>query len=661
MAIDLRQFHQTFFDESLEGLSEMESELLKIEAGMAGERAGDTFEADHEALNTIFRVAHSIKGGAATFGFSAVADFAHAAETVLDELREGRVAKNRQVLTALLRSVDCLRSLLAAARDGAALDMGELESVRQALEAAHAGKDAKDRRTKKKATEWSIGREFSGLGWRISFRPHADLFLTGNDPLRILRELARLGNMKVIVDTSGLPQWETLDPGACYLSWAIELEGNATRETISEVFAWVEGDCDLQVAPLNHAEVANPTAGELSAAFPAQHSIRVSLPKIDALVDQVGELVITQTMLGRFEQEFDVRDLEKLRLGLVQLERNVRDLQESVMRIRMLPIGFAFNRLPRIVRDLSHQLDKKVHLRITGEQTELDKTVIERISDPLMHLVRNCLDHGIESPAERRVAGKNETATLRVDAYQRGGNVFVEIEDDGRGLQRDRIMAKAIERALVPFGARLTNEQIDELIFLPGFSTAETVSDISGRGVGLDVVRSNLNLLGGSVEVSSQPGAGARFTLRLPLTLAMMEGLIVKVGDQSYIIPLLSVLESLSIPTQQVGRPAGGGEVFPYQGGYLPLVRLHELFGLTPLSVDVGQGIVVVVDVGGKLCGIFVDQLLGQQQVVVKSLETHYRKVDGIATATILGDGEVVLVLDLASLIRSAHARSQAA
>jgi len=332
------------------------------------------------------------------------------------------------------------------------------------------------------------------------------------------------------------------------------------------------------------------------------------------------------------------------------------------MRIRMLPVGFALNRLPRIVRDLGKHFGKKVELKIFGEQTELDKTVIERLADPLMHLVRNCMDHGIETPDERRAAGKSELSVLRIEAYQKGGNVFIEIEDDGRGLRRDRILAKAIERGLIPADASPTPEQIDQFIFMPGFSTAQEVTGVSGRGVGLDVVRNNLRALGGSVEVESRGGKGTRFTLRLPLTLAIIDGLIVKTGRQSHILPLLSVVESLHVKRDRVSRPAGGSEIMTYQGeACLPLFRLGDLFGIRDAENDIENGIVVVVESEGRRAGIFIDQLLGQQQVVVKSLETHYRKVDGVATATILGDGEVVLVLDIGSLIRMGGEKQQVA
>lgn len=683
MAIDMSQFHQTFFEESLEGLSDMEAQLLGIEAGMAD---GDSahFEADKESLNTIFRAVHSIKGGSSTFGFHQVAEFSHVLETLLDDLREGRCEKSRQLVTVLLRATDTLNSLLQAAQSGTTADVATVDAMRQELEKLQTGGSAGAAVSSKPATADTAS------GWKIDFSPNADLFTTGNDPLRILRALSDLGPLQVKTITKGLPEWSKFNAEKSYLSWKMTLDAAVTEQQIRDIFMWVIDDCKLKLSPVKarkkkqasktqqpasqaatskaaskgEAPVLERRQGDRRQGDSAQatsQSIRVSIPKIDEMVDLVGELVITQTMLNRFNGELTESDLPKLFESLSQLERNTRELQESVMRIRMLPISFAFNRLPRAVRDLSQQLGKDVDLRILGEQTELDKTVIERITDPLMHLVRNCLDHGIESPEVRQKKGKPDLATVRVEAYQKAGNVIIEIEDDGAGINRDKVLKKAIDKGLVDSRTEMTSEEIDELIFLPGFSTADKVTGVSGRGVGMDVVRSNIRALGGSAEVSSVSGEGTLFTLRLPLTLAIMDGLSVAVSEQTYILPLLSVAESVVLEAGQVSRPAGGSELFSYQGDYLPLLRLHELFGIPPRFTEVTEGIVVVVDVDGKQAGIFVDELVGQQQVVVKSLETHYKKVDGIATATILGDGEVALILDISTLALLAHRRNQEA
>jgi len=659
MAIDMRQFRQTFFEESLEGLTEMETELLQIES----QAADGVLSADREALNTIFRAAHSIKGSAATFGLTAISDFSHVMETLLDDLRDARVELSARLVSTLLQSVDILRGLLIATRDGSPVDVSRVASVRESLEALHAtapNSAPADRRQQDRPAA-PVPNAMSERGWHIEFRPHLNLFLSGNDPIRIFRDLATHGTVRAKPDLKALPAWNDLDPGNCYLSWVVDLEGPIALDVVKEAFSWVEGECDLKIEPLASKAAAGVRDEDVASAG-AQQSIRVNLQKVDALVDLVGELVITQTMLNRYQEGIELDDVSKLQSALAQLERNTRDIQESVMRIRMLPVGFALNRLPRIVRDLSKHFGKKVELKISGEQTELDKTVIERLADPLMHLVRNCMDHGIETPDERREAGKSEVSVLRIDAYQKGGNVFIEIEDDGRGLRRDRILAKAIERGIMSPESTPTPEQIDQLIFMPGFSTANEVTGVSGRGVGLDVVRNNLRALGGSVEVDSHGGKGTRFTLRLPLTLAIIDGLIVKSGKQSFILPLLSVIESLHLNEDRVNRPAGGAEVITYQGGEcLPLYRLNDLFRIRGAESAIENGIVVVVESEGTRAGIFVDELLGQQQVVVKSLETHYRKVDGVATATILGDGEVVLVLDIGSLIRMGNVRQQVA
>ena len=654
MAIDMRQFHQTFFEESFEGLTVMEAELLRLER-TASANGHDTVSADPEILNTIFRSAHSIKGGSSTFGFSDVAAFAHVLESRLDALRDGRSLPDRRVVGLLLLAVDCLRSLIIAAKTGKQSDQGAIEAVRLQLEKL-GSESAALPVTGKTSTQ---PRASATTHWRILFRPNPKMFHTGNDPLRIFRELSGLGKMKTTVDISGLPSWEQLNPEECYLSWNSELVGSVAREAIADVFSWVLDDCRLEIISntMPVPTLSQRSVAEAVASIDAHtDTLRVSVPKVDALINTVGELVITQTMLSQLTANFTFDNLSKLFAGLEQLERNTRELQESVMRIRMLPLSFAFNRLPRLVHDMSQKLDKKVDLIISGEQTEIDKTVIDRLIDPLLHLVRNSLDHGIEPPAERIAAGKPQTGTIELKAYQKSGNVIIEIRDDGRGLRHDRIFDKAVEQGLIPADAKLSPDEIYELIFLPGFSTAVTVSDISGRGVGMDVVRSNIHSLGGNVEITSQAGQGTCFIVRLPLTLAILDGLSLQVGTHTYILPLVSIVESVRIVPDQVSRPAGGVELYGLRKEYLPLLRLSDLFHVMPRSTDLTQGLLVIVEADGKKAGLYVDDLLGQQQVVIKSLETHYRKVDGISAATILGDGTVAMILDVTGLIRMAHA-----
>ena len=658
MAIDMRQFHQTFFEESIEGLAGMETELLRLEKA-ASNNGDDIVATDPEILNTIFRAAHSIKGGSSTFGFSEVASFAHVLESRLDALREGRSQPSRRVVGLLLLSVDCLRGLIIAARTGKEIDHNGIDAVRDQLQELEQGGAAS------KATE-GTGHDITAARtrWHIVFRPRRQIFFSGNDPLRILRELASLGDLTTTADFAALPSWQSFNPEECYLVWKVDLVGHVTREALTEVFSWVMDECDLEITPATSAisgVAFSPRAITEAVANVDSHagSIRVSVPKVDSLINMVGELVITQSMLSQLASHFTLENLPKLFIGLAQLERNTRELQESVMRIRMLPLSFAFNRLPRLVHDMSQKIGKKVEIVISGEQTEIDKTMIERLIDPLLHLVRNCLDHGIETPAERRSAGKRETGLIELKAYQKGGNVVIEIRDDGRGLNYDRILAKAVERGLVAADSRLTREDIAELIFVPGFSTAEAVSDISGRGVGMDVVRNNIHSLGGSVEIVSEDGRGTRFTVRLPLTLAILDGLSVQIGKHTYILPLVSIVESVRVQLDQVIRPAGDGELYGLRKEYLPLIRLYELFSIEPRSTDLTQGILVVVEADGKKAGLYVDDLLGQQQVVIKSLQTHYGKVEGISAATILGDGTVAMILDVTGLIRLAHTGSR--
>ncbi|MHB8742661.1 MAG: chemotaxis protein CheA [Sulfuricaulis sp.] len=651
MTIDMRQFHQTFFDESLEGLAIMEAELLRLEK-VAADGGHDIVAADPEILNTIFRSAHSIKGGSSTFGFSEIAAFAHVLESRLDALREGRCVPNRQFVSLLLLSVDCLRGLVVSAKTGTAVDMDAVSTIRSRLESlesevAAAAVPTPSAPHKQSPTTGS---------YHIGFRPNQRMFHSGNDPLRILRELAELGTLKTVVDASMLPAWEQFDPEDCYLCWNIELSGTVTHEAIVEVFSWVADESHLEIVPRMTPSLTQRAITEAVASIDAHtDTLRVSVPKVDTLINTVGELVITQTMLSQIASSFSMEDLPRLFSGIAQLERNTRELQESVMRIRMLPLSFAFNRLPRLVHDMSQKLDKNVELIIHGEQTEIDKTVIDRLIDPLLHLVRNSLGHGIESPAERLAAGKPEKGKIELKAYQKGGNVVIEIRDDGRGLQHERIHSKAVERGLIAPDSNLSAQEIAELIFLPGISTADTVSDVSGRGVGMDVVRSNIRSLGGSVEIVSQSGTGTCFTVRLPLTLAILDGLSVQVGTQTYILPLVCIVETVRIRPELVVRPAGGGELFGLRKEYLPIVRLYDLFHVVPRSTDLTKGLLVIIEAEGKKAGLYVDDLLGQQQVVIKSLATHYRKVEGISAATILGDGTVAMILDVTGLIRLAH------
>ena len=682
MSIDLRQFHQTFFEESFEGLDLMEASLLHLDVGAA----------DLDVVNAVFRAAHSIKGGSGTFGFSSVASFTHVLETLLDGLRTGARTVTGDTVDILLMSVDCLREMLAAVKKETAVDQERVDTVQRKLEfllgqsapAVTQVSDPSPRESELSGDKTNL----QSNRWDIHFKPFPELLRTGNDPMRLFRELESLGELQVTVDSTALPSFSEMDPTRCYFAWTLTLVSEVEIAPVEEVFAWVEGNCVLEICLRDGALTASNNQVDTSVGKacaqpnlkmvpPAEErrtsedrrktasgseagSIRVAIDKIDALINMVGELVITQSMLTQLGQDFELENLHKLHTGLADLERNTRELQESVMGIRMLPMSFAFNRFPRLVHDLSQKLGKSVELKMTGEHTELDKTVLEKIVDPLVHLVRNSLDHGIESPADRATAGKSPTGTIRLSAAHQGGNVVIEIGDDGAGLNKQRIFAKAVEKGLVQSHQHLSEDEVYRLIFLPGFSTAEVVSDVSGRGVGMDVVSRNIKSLGGTVDVHSIEGAGTRIVIRLPLTLAILDGQSAVTGGNTYIIPLVSIVESIQVGKGMVSLVAGKGEVLALRNEYLPILRLYQIFDLQPRTSVLSEGLIVVVEGDGKKVGLFVEELLGQQQVVIKSLETNFKKVEGISGATILGDGTVALILDIPGLISLARRETHA-
>jgi len=745
MDLDLAQFHSSFFEESFEALDGMEAALLGLDVGAP----------DPERVNSIFRVAHSIKGGAGMFGFKDVASFTHTLETLLDELRSGRMAVTRDISDKLLLSVDVMRAMLTSVQRKEPVDMQKVADLQFDLEmivaqgaggtaapaapatapATAAAASSAPAAATAPAAQPAVGNGAAATGanggsnaarWAIEFRALPELLLRGNDPIAIFSSLAELGKLTVVANMQAVPRLRSIDAERCYLTWTLDLESDCARDQVDAAFEWAAVDCELTikrveagassapsaVAPAAVVEApvvaappvpvaaapqvveAAPKSVEAAVASPApaaasastapaaaapspkpadakepakaagggEHSsIRVSIEKIDELINTVGELVITQAMLSELGRKLDGSVAEQFRSGLNQLERNMRELQESVMRVRMLPISFTFSRFPRMVRDLAQRLGKQIELKMTGEQTELDKTVLEKIGDPLVHLVRNSIDHGIEAPDVRVKAGKSPTGIVHLDACHRGGHIAVEIRDDGNGLDKSRILAKARSRGLVGQNDVLTDEQVHELIFMPGFSTAEKTTDVSGRGVGMDVVRRNVKELGGKIEIASELGKGSRFIITLPLTLAIVDGQSVSVGSETYIVPLTSIVESLQLQPQSVNRLSGRGEVFSFRGDYLPIVRLHELFGIEPRATALHEGLIVVAEGDGRRIGLFVDELLGQQQVVIKSMEANYGPVDGVAGATILGDGSVALILDLSGLIRVAAGTARAA
>ncbi|WP_422352785.1 chemotaxis protein CheA [Stenotrophomonas sp. AR026] len=657
MSMDLQRFHATFFEESREGLDAMEAGLLALESG----------QQDAEIINSVFRAAHSIKGGAGTFGFDAIAGLTHVLETLLDELRAGKRALEGHTVDAMLSSVDVLRALLREAEHGQAADPAAVAAVKARLEAVLSGQAAP-------SAPAAVAAKVDDTpeAWQIGFTPAPSLFMSGNDPLRIIRELEHLGSLQVAARMERLPGFAQLDPLEAHLAWDLGLVGKVPHSKIEDTFAWVLDDCELDIRPAAPPSLATeapatatsapstpaavvPAAATAAASSgggqEAETSIRVSVDKVDALINLVGELVITQAMLKQVSHALDPVHAESLFAGLDQLERNTRDLQEAVIGVRMLPVDAVFRRFPRLVRDLSSRLGKQVRLRTLGEGTELDKGLIEKIADPLVHLVRNSIDHGLEMPDVRRGAGKDETGTITLAASHQGGHIVIEVSDDGRGLDRTKILAKATERGLaVPDNP--TDSQVWDLIFQPGFSTADAVTDLSGRGVGMDVVRRNIQALGGEVQIESSLGAGTRTLIRLPLTLAILDGMTVAVAGETLILPLAYVLEALQPQAEDIRSMAGEGRVLRVRGEYLPILSLSEYYGYGNRAPG-SESLVVVVEGDGQKIALEVDELVGQQQVVVKNIENNYRRIGGVSGATILGDGRVALIVDIGGLVRS--------
>ncbi|WP_319557955.1 chemotaxis protein CheA [Thiomicrorhabdus sp.] len=675
----METFRQTYLEESFEGLDVMEAGLLELPTGIP----------DNEKINEIFRAAHSIKGGSGTFGFSEIAGFTHVLETLLDEMRDGTREVTVESQQALLQAVDVLRDMLTRLKNHEEVDLDRAQEVQNQLEEILGGGSSLE------AVQESMeAASASGVKtWQIDLIPEAELLKTGNEPLRIFRELETLGDLTVELKNDELPEFDAFDPESLYLSWQLTLQSDhATLEDVQEVFEWIDGDgatihikemdvSDTQAEtepavevaekipqeevvgkPVIQAVPATPKKAEKKAAPQSsskpEGSIRVDLSKIDQLVNLVGELVITQSMLSQFgdqaeqgAQEGNHDWVDKLKEGLNHLERHTRELQESVMNIRMLPVSFAFNRMPRIVHDVSQKLGKKINLVMEGEGTELDKTMLEQLTDPLVHIVRNSIDHGIEGPDARLQAGKDETGTVKLSAYHQGGSILIQISDDGAGINAAKIEQKAIEKGVIEADHGLNEQEIIDLIFHPGFSTAEVVSDISGRGVGMDVVRRNIRSLGGSVEVETRLGEGSVFTIRLPLTLAILDGQLCTVGSQTFVFPLVSIIESIQVDPVSVKGIAGGAELYKLRDTYIPVIRLHRKMAVADARENLQDGLLVVVEASGQRAGVFVDDLLGQQQVVIKSLESNFMKVDGIAGATILGDGTVSLILDINEIL----------
>jgi two-component system chemotaxis sensor kinase CheA len=657
VSMDISDFYQTFFDEADELLADMEQHLLEL----------DPLAPDIEPLNAIFRAAHSIKGGAATFGFSVLQETTHLLENLLDGARRQEMSLSTEIINLFLETKDIMQEQLDAYKTSQQPDAESFEYICQALrQLALEAQQQQEAPAVQPAVQQPVVQHAAAPaaiegGMRISLNG-----LKASEIPLMLEELGNLGEVKDPHQTEHSLDVTLLtsaseDDISAVLCFVLEPEQISFSTPTQSVPAVAEANLPEAVAVPEPAPVASavpPAAKPAAAAAEAPKarakasestSIRVAVEKVDQLINLVGELVITQSMLAQRSGTLDPVNHGDLLNSMSQLERNARDLQESVMSIRMMPMEYVFSRYPRLVRDLAGKLNKQVELTLQGSSTELDKSLIERIIDPLTHLVRNSLDHGIEEPATRIAAGKSAVGNLVLSAEHQGGNICIEVIDDGAGLNREKILAKAASQGLAVSDS-MSDEEVGMLIFAPGFSTAEQVTDVSGRGVGMDVVKRNIQEMGGHVEIRSQAGKGTTIRILLPLTLAILDGMSVKVNDEVFILPLNAVMESLQPQAEDLHPLAGGERVLQVRGEYLPLVELYRVFEVEGAKTDATQGIVVILQSAGRRYALLVDQLIGQHQVVVKNLESNYRKVPGISAATILGDGSVALIVDVSAL-----------
>ncbi len=795
----------TFFQECEELLTDMESGLLAMEAG----------DDDPETINAVFRAVHSVKGGAGAFGRDQLIRFAHVFETILDELRSGRLSLTEELTRVLLRASDVLADHVQAARNGGSVDeartqgmISDLQGLVGAERASELGFDGEhdDEGPEEDfgfvpvtlsidepadaAPPADVGDLIASLApvaepaaeaveaageppapgaapaWKVTFRPKAEMYAKANEAGLVLRELARLGAVEVDLDAGAVPPLDQLVAEQAYLGWTIRLTGDATEAEVRDVFEFVEDDCELSIvregdaaapldldapeaaseesdasaaaveaaaaAPLDldallarvqgeapaepAAAPAAPTpepeaAAEAATADPASldvaglialaekastdhgqaspapakpepkaepkaetkaaaaapaggptapaPTIRVDLDRVDRLINAVGELVIQQAMLSQRVFESGLARSSDVALGLEDLELLTREIQDSVMAIRAQPVKSVFQRMPRLVREVADMVGKKVRLVMEGENTEVDKTVIERLSDPITHMLRNAIDHGLEGPDDREANGKPAEGVVRLAALHRGGRIVIEVQDDGRGINRERVRGIAMSKGLIAEDAVLSDDEIDNLIFLPGFSTADVVSDISGRGVGMDVVKRSIQALGGRISISSEPGKGSKFTMSLPLTLAVLDGMVVSAAEQTLVAPLSNIVESLTPRSEDVHLIGGRDAVIRIRETFVPLIDVGVALGFrdTPLPPSSGVAVLIESEGGGK-AALLVEAIQGQRQVVIKSLEANYQQIPGVAAATILGDGRVALILDVDALVTSSRRKS---
>lgn len=650
MSIDMNQFHAVFFEESQEHLDEMEHLLLELNVA----------NPDDEMLNSIFRAAHSIKGGSGIFGFDALTSVTHIMEGLLDKIRRGSMAITTNMVDLFLISVDQLKDILRCYRSNDELNWGAVHELTQKLELVTAGNNASS------VTANSASEEQTAYGFFSPVEPKAEdetfgFFEPLADPEAAQTTPAQENSFGFFddiaaPDAASPPISSPVEAIHEYFGFFEDAPTAAAQDKPAVAAAPAAVSAPLEIPPaVKHSPAIEATpkaAPKTKSAEPVSvesSSIRVDVSKVDQLINLVGEIVITQSMMSLLGKSLDGQLAEKFQAVANELERNTREIQEAVMSIRMLPVSFVFNRFPRVVRDLSSKLGKQIDLVIEGGETELDKGLTEKLVDPLTHLVRNSIDHGIEPADLRRERGKNPTGRVVLRAAQQGGNIVISISDDGGGLNRERILEKARENNIA-VSENPKDEEVWQLIFAPGFSTAAAVTDVSGRGVGMDVVKRNVQSLGGRIDIESRAGQGATFTIHLPLTLAIVDGMCVSVGDQTFIIPLVHIVESMQPAFKDIKTLAGDDQLLHVRNEYWPILPLYKIMQLQPQFTDVSKGIAVLIETNKYRFALFVDGLVGQQQVVIKSLEQHYKRVHGIAGATIMGDGSVALIVDVESL-----------
>ncbi|MBY9065759.1 chemotaxis protein CheA [Hyphomonas sp. WL0036] len=702
MSDPMDEIRQTFFIECRELLEATESGLLELQGGSD----------DPETVNAVFRAVHSIKGGAGAFGFDALVHFAHEFESLLDDLRSRRLEPSRPLIDLMLRAADVLSELVSAAEYGteAPEEMAQqlVGEIRANSASGEAPVDANEDDFAPVPMDFGFDfgmdmapPERKAQVFQIYFQPKATMLANGGEPAIVLRELAAIGPLTVSASLNALPELEKMEPSGAYISWEIQVEAEDDK-AIREAFEFFEGDCELSIQQLEAeqgealglpslggpevdaaaelsvpAEIeAHPDAGstpavaekvptggtaKVAANNNSNSTIRVDLDRVDRLINLVGELVVNQAMLSQSVLDSDVRVETSVSKGLDEFKQLVREVQDSVLAIRAQPVRSLFQRMTRVVREASSATGKDVRLEIEGEMTEIDKTVIEQLSDPLTHMVRNAVDHGLEKNDARLEAGKSAQGTISLSAAHRSGRVVIEVADDGGGINRDRVRAIAVEKGLIPEEAVLTPGEIDNILFLPGFSTASKVSDLSGRGVGMDVVKRSIQALGGKISIRSVPGKGTTFSISLPLTLALLDGMLVQVSSHTLVVPLTSISETIKPHPENIHMLAADGPVVLVRGEFIPVIDIGAALGLRePLECFDSQVFVLVEHETLGLRAFAVDNILDQRQVVIKSLEQNYQRVDGIAAATILGDGKIALILDPEMLSIKAAGRDDA-